>query len=125
MIVVGLDGRGTSARGRNLESVFEFFDHGRVEPAQFGRERANAIALVMADERDVADRVGDDANGAIAARVATMSGIEFIATSTPARRAGAGDLDAVGCQVTRAPICSSTPRNAISPCTEFAISPSE
>src|SRR5580698_3787880 len=50
MIVVGFDGRGTHRGGRNLESVL-VFDHGRIEPSEFSRERADAIALVMADER--------------------------------------------------------------------------
>ena len=54
MIVVGLDGCGTHRGRRNLQSVF-ILDHGRIEPPQFSRERADAIALVMADERDVAD----------------------------------------------------------------------
>ena len=111
MIVVGLDGRGMHRGRRNLESVF-VLDHRRAEPPQLSRERADAIALVMADEGDVANLVGDDANGAIAASVATMSGIEFIATSTPVSAPVPVTSTWSGCHATRAPICCSTPRKA-------------
>src|SRR5208337_5589219 len=54
MIVVSLDDCRTHRGRRNLESVIVLDDRG-AQPPQFGRERADAIALVMADERDVAD----------------------------------------------------------------------
>ena len=53
MIVVGLDDRRMHNRRRNLESVIAL-DDCRTQPPKFGRERADAIAFVMPNERDAA-----------------------------------------------------------------------
>ncbi len=60
-------------------------------------------------------RVTEVANGAIAASVATMSGIPFIATSTPRNWPAPLTSTESVFHFTRAPICCSTVRNAMSP----------
>src|SRR5713226_2232408 len=54
MVVVGFDGGGLKHRRFDAKAIVELI-HRRAEAAQFRGERAQAVALVMADEGDVAD----------------------------------------------------------------------
>src|SRR5229473_4210326 len=54
MVVIGLDRGRLEHRRFDAESIVELI-HGRAEAAQFRGERGQAVTLVMADERDVAD----------------------------------------------------------------------
>src|SRR6266851_3312486 len=54
MVVVGFDGGGLKHRRFDAKAIVELI-HRRAEAAQFRGEHAQAVTLVMADERDVAD----------------------------------------------------------------------
>src|SRR6266851_1947152 len=92
MVIIGFDGGGLKHR------------------------RFDAKAIV-----ELLHRRADEANGAIAASVGTMSGIAFISTSTPARRPVPVTSIESRFHCICAPIRSSTRRTPISPWTESAV----
>src|SRR5580704_6607902 len=57
MVIVGLDARAVQPRRHYFHPVFEVGDT-RAEAAQLRRDRAQTIALMMADKLDLADARG-------------------------------------------------------------------